>query len=172
MTKLIIIFILLGSFIILFPSEKINRINDVTNSKNKQDSTNDANTNYKEHDNFFDKSNPVFDLIKFFLGIVLGGIVGFFVKKFFVKRTQFLQRFDKTKELFAEITAHIINNPGEEFVVITRYKIRTDTEILTVCSYLRERKSKKLIKLYKKYQKQADGKSFDGATLVNIMKFK
>ena len=112
-----------------------------------------------------------------FLGIsnlitlIVAGIIGFYAKRFHLKHAQFLQRFDKAKELFSNITAHIINDPGE-FKYITEYKITTDTEIMTVCSYLSDRKSKKLLRLYKEYQKQAEDKNFNGEALVKIMCFK
>lgn len=102
---------------------------------------------------------------------IIGGVGGYFIKRIHIRYTQFVARFDKTKELFGNILAEIASDPGEEFIYIRRYMIQTDSEINVVISYLSERKAEKLLALYKEYRNQKDGKSFDPFTIQKIVSF-
>ena len=106
-----------------------------------------------------------------FIILIVGGVFGFYFKRFHIKYTQFIQRFDKTKELFANILAEIASDPEEAYLYIRRNIEKTDAEFSVITSYLGERKGRKMLNLYKEYRNQKDSETFDPTSIVKIINF-
>ena len=161
----LILIVLFCSFSVILKSD------EVIIEPNEQIQDSAANNKFNEENKNFFSINISYDLFNILFSLVVGGIIGFYFKRLHIKHAQFLQRFDKTKELFANIVAQIINHTEKEFIQITENKINTDAEILILCSYLSNRKAKKFIRLYRQYQKQADNKDIDAKTIDKLLCF-
>ena len=155
----------------LFPSVEKNKADEIIDNVNNDKQHNEKwyNKGWPKLPDFFESN--LFLIVSNIVVFAVSGLIGFRTKRLHIKHAQFMQRFDKTKELFANIVAEIINHTEKELSQITENKIKTDAEMLILCSYLSERKSKKFIKLYRQYQKQADDKDIDAKTINDLLCF-
>lgn len=109
----------------------------------------------------------IISIFLFFAGI----IIGFFTKRLHTRDAQYISERAKLRDLFATIKTEIINDQSEAFSYILKHDSEATATIEIVCSYLSKIKGKKLRCLYEKYQKQADGKSYDPNTIGKILFF-